>query len=91
MKTHTFNGRRYRIDFASYIGGVTDVPGPCRPDNLSLTIVPGDKLTHLDNALHEGLEAMGAPDELMHNRDGSSKTADLARFLWWLGYRKVEL
>lgn len=86
MRTHTFNGRKYRIHFASYIGGVTNVPGS--PDTLDLTIVPGDKLMHLDNALHEALEAAGAPDELLHNKDGSSRTGDLARFMWRLGYRR---
>jgi hypothetical protein len=88
IRSHCFNGRVYKIHFAKYIGGVTDVPGGT--ESYHMVIVDGNELTHLDNALHEGLEAMGAPDELLHNKDGTGKTEDLARFLWRLGYRKVK-
>lgn len=81
---HTFNGRRYKIIYAAYIGGVTDVPG--KPD-WTLMLVDGDKIEHLDNALHEGAEAMGFGG--LHDKDGNSITMDLARFLWRLGWRRT--
>lgn len=87
IRTHTFNGRKYHIDPCSKIYGVTDAP--YKTKELHILFVEGNSLEHLDNALHEGLEAMDAPDDFLHDKNGDSKTMDLSRFLWRLGYRRI--
>ncbi len=92
MKTHTFCGRKYKVEQVERIDGVTDVPG--EPEMYEMLILNGNNLRSLHSAVHEGLEAMGLCDECLHRhddrQDGNSRTWDLARFLWRLGYRKTE-
>jgi hypothetical protein len=92
VKTHTFAGRKYKIEQVERIDGVTDVPG--EPDVYEMLILDGNDLRSLHSALHEGIEALGLCDKCLHQhirrKDGNSRTWDTARFLWRLGYRKIE-
>jgi hypothetical protein len=91
VRTHTFNGRTYRIEEVARIDGVTDVPG--EPDELECLILAGDDLKALHSAIHEGGEASDFCDACLHGydrEDGLPRTWDLARFIWRLGYRKVK-
>ena len=92
VKTHTFDGKLYDIEKVQRIDGVTDTPYN-EDDPLRMLILDGDGLRSLHSALHEGLEALGICDFCLHgheNRtDGNSRTWDVARFLWRLGWRRV--
>ena len=85
VKTHTFNGRKYYIDFNKSIEGVTDTPEI--PERLWMELIEGDDFIAFHSAFHESLEASGFCDKCMHKRDGTPRTIDAARFLWRLGYR----
>lgn len=88
VRTHTFNGRKYKIEFCDRIDGVTDIPG--EPETFEMLILAGSDLKALHAALHEGCEASDMCDECLHGYDrddGYPRTWDLARFLWRLGYR----
>lgn len=93
IKTHTFNGRKYKIELVDRIDGVTDgVSEDLSEDEiLEMMILRGDDIKALHSALHEGLEAIEADNiHGQENRpDGNAKTWDVARFLWRLGWRKV--
>ena len=86
VKTHTFNGRKYFIDFVKSIEGVTDTPD--KPKKLGMDILNGNDFIAFHSAFHEALEASGFCDKCMHKKDGTPKTIDAARFLWRLGYRR---
>jgi len=86
VKSHTFNGRKYKVELTERIDGVTDVPGT--PDPYEILILDGNDLKALHSALHEGLEAIGASDIHDYRDDGYPKTWDVAKFLWRLGYRR---
>jgi hypothetical protein len=83
LKSHTFRGKKYAVEFVSRIDGVcdTDEDG----DEYEMLIVDAKGLRGLDNALHEALHAAGIPSEYVHKKNG---TIDISRFLWRLGYRK---
>jgi len=85
-RTHTFNGVKYNIQYANYIGGITDIG---EKGYHLITLVDGTTINTLDNALHEALHAIGIPDKALHHADGIAKTDDIARFLWRLGWRRV--
>ena len=88
VRTHTFNGRKYKIESVERINGVTDLPGD--PKNFEMLVLEGNDLRALHSAIHEGLEGIGCCDKCIHeyNNKGLPKTWDVAKFLWRLGYRK---
>jgi len=93
IRTHTFNGRKYRIELVDRIDGVTDVPGEAK--HFEMLILAGNGLKALHSAIHEGMEAIreeGTDKDWIHNydsrTDGNAATWDVARFLWRLGYRR---
>ncbi len=83
VNTHTFNGRKYKIEIVASIDGVTDVPG--EPDPYTMLILSGNDLKALHSAMHEALEALGFCDKCLHRYeardDGRPVTWDAARFL----------
>ena len=87
IRTHTFNGTKYFIDFVKSIEGVTDRIET--PEFLEMTILKGTDFKAFHSAFHEALEASGFCDACMHFPDGNSRTIDAARFMWRLGYRKL--
>ena len=88
IKTHTFCGRRYKIVVADLIEGVTDVPYD-PDDDLEMMILSGKDLRAFHSAFHESLEGSGFCDACMHNKDGTYRTWDAAKFLWrWILDRK---
>jgi len=91
VKTHTFNGKKYDVTQHTEIDGMCDIEGKV------LSILRGNNIRVLGSALEEGLHALGIPDKYLHKPESKvpigkslSKVDDLARFLWRLGYRKVE-
>ena len=79
VRSATFNGKKYKVSWTGWIGGVTDVDGPGEREIL---LIEGDEFKHFSSALHEALHAAGIPDKYLHQRDGDSKTDDIAKFLW---------
>lgn len=93
VRTHTFSGRCYKIEEVARVDGVTDVPGEPVEGEFEMLILAGGDLKALHSALHEGCEASDMCDSCLHGytrSDGLPRTWDIARFLWRLGYRKVE-
>lgn len=89
VRTHTFNGQKYRIEKAFRIDGVTDVDLPF--DKPEMLILEGNDLKALHSALHEGWEAIGVCDDCIHGyENGMPNSYDVARFLWRLGWRLTE-
>lgn len=86
IRTHTFNGTTYKIDFTDKIEGVTETPEPS--DNPHIILIEGSDFRAFHAAFHEALEASGFCDSCMHDKEGYPRTEDAARFLWRLGYRK---
>ena len=84
IKTHTFKGKKYNIEFVGRIDGVTDTA--FNPDDpLYMTILDGDDLRAFHSAVHESMEAAGFCDDCLHDEDGDFATWDIARFLWrWI-------
>ena len=81
IKTATFKGKRYRMVFTDWIGGVTDT------DEIGakeIVLVHGDEFKHFATAMHEAMHAGGVPTKYLHKPDGDSDTDDMARFLWRL-------
>lgn len=89
VKTHTFNGTLYKIDIVKSIEGVTDTKEKVK-EPLGMDILQGNDFKAFHGAFHESLEASGFCDVCLHFSDGTPRTIDAARFLWRLGYRKVE-
>jgi len=87
IKTHTFNGTKYKIDFVTSIEGVTDTKEkPKEP--LEMNILDGNDFKAFHSAFHESLEASGFCDKCLHFSDGTPRTIDAARFLWRLRFRR---
>lgn len=87
VRTHTFNGVQYAIDFVQSIEGVTDTKEkPKEP--LGMDILDGNDFRAFHSAFHESLEASDFCDECLHFSDGTPRTVDAARFLWRMNYRK---
>ena len=85
VKTHTFNGRKYVIEEAGAIDGVSDIPGV--PDPFEMLILTGSGLRAFHSAFHEACEVSGMCDDCLHRYDrddGYPNTWDAARFLWRL-------
>ena len=87
IKTHTFRFGKYQVAQASRIDGVCDTPND---DTKGMVILDGNDFRSLNSALHEAMHAEGIPDEYIHDKEGFSDTERIARFLWRLGYRKVD-
>jgi hypothetical protein len=85
IRTHTFSGKKYQINFADSIEGVCD--SPKRDDSKAMTILTGSNLRALNSALHEAMEADGFCDKCLHDSGGFTRTENIGRFLWRLGYR----
>lgn len=89
VRSHSFNGKSYKIDHVTEMVGMFDEEGK------ALTIMRGNDIAALGSALEEGLHAMSIPDRYLHKPTSKvkigqslSKVDDLARFLWRLGWRK---
>ena len=85
MKSHTFRGIRYRVAADQKIDGYAEVPVGREPKTIYVdpTLPP---LRHLEIALHEALHAEDPKKpERVVERQGKS----LARWLWRMGYRRV--
>lgn len=87
IKTHKFSGKTYKIDFADSIEGVCDSPHKDDGKKREMTILTGNNVRALNSALHEAMEAEGFCDKCLHNPDGTTRTENIGRFLWRLGYR----
>ena len=85
VRTHKFNGRRYRIDTLPLIDGFTDTYG-LNERHLTITTEPGTK-RELETFIHESLHAENwAKTEKVVERVGR----EIADFLWRLGYRRIK-
>uniref|UniRef100_A0A6M3KPZ8 Uncharacterized protein n=1 Tax=viral metagenome TaxID=1070528 RepID=A0A6M3KPZ8_9ZZZZ len=84
MKTHRFNGKQYRIILADDLDGfceTSEAVGYCwLTVNRSLS-----KRIGLETVIHEALHAC---DPSASEKKVKTIAADIARFLWRLGYRK---
>ena len=82
VKTHTFNGKKYHIMLC-------DLDGNTDTDYKLWLIVERDlkKKIGLETTIHEALHACcwRSTEQKVENT-----ARDIARFLWRLGYRKVE-
>ena len=80
IKTHTFNGREYRV-----ILGQLD--GNCDTDDHYWLIIERDlsKRVGLETAIHEALHACRWT---AREKAVETTARDIARFLWRLGYRR---
>lgn len=83
VKTHTFNGRKHNII-------VQELDGFCDTFKLERTMLIScdlDTRVGLETAIHESLHACN----WRATESSVTNTAyDIARFLWRLGYRKVD-
>ena len=90
MKQHTFNGKKYIIEFVQRIDGLCDTDEDDGKYNMYIT-QGKTLLAELDNVVHEGMHALGVPSEYVHQGKG---TRDLSRFiLSWLmtkGYVPID-
>jgi hypothetical protein len=91
MKTHSFNGRKYKVEPCKKLYGWCSCKGKLSENRIE--IVDGKTLAALDTAIHEAMHACGIPikyidDSKVVKGKLNSKTMDIARFLWRLGWRK---
>ena len=89
VKTATFRGRRYGVVFADKLYGFCDQPeNPGSDDDRQITISTDQTDRQLlDTTIHESLHALYPA---MSEDDVTTGGTDIARFLWRLGYRKVD-
>ena len=86
MKSHTFAGKRFATDVESTIGGYCERQGIIlEPELYVAANLTG--LQHLTVAVHESIHACfdAATEEQV-----TAAGKDIARFLWRLGYRRVD-
>jgi len=85
VKTATFNGVVYDIDMSPRINGTCDCPCGGKP---SILILADSKTrSELEALIHESLHAEDwSKSEEKVTRIGR----EVARFLWRLGYRRIE-
>ena len=83
LKTHTFNGRKYRIDIMDYhVDGVCD---QYKPKRMMMLCADLKTRMGLITVVHEALHAENwCKDE--QTIDNVSK--EIGTFLWRLGYRR---
>ncbi len=89
LRTHTFKLGKYTIHVGGAVMGCCDMPSDGKK-LLHMHILDGNSLEALDVTMHEAMHAMGIPDRYLHGVFGESITKPLARFLWRLGWRKVD-
>ena len=80
-KTFSFCGRIYKISVCDKILGMTDVPAQ-GSNEWNMLLVKGAGFDAFHAHLHEALEAFGVPSDVLHDKNGSARTQDIARFLW---------
>lgn len=86
VRTHTFRGRRYGIFMEHREVGQVDLPGH---GGWNLYIDPEQgPYDFLDTAIHEAIHAEDpdVPEQVVDRRARS-----LSRWLWRLGYRRVDV
>ena len=83
IRTHKFAGRKFKIDFNGYDGFCET---PEKPPSPTVYILDGLKPTKqcLDTIIHEGIHAI---DENIGEEKVTLLAAELAGWLWRLGYR----
>ncbi len=84
VKTHTFNGRKYKIDIGSFDGTCDTYSDTGRFLGVYADL---DTQNGLVTVIHEALHAEDWK-ESEERVDQISK--DIGRFLWRLGYRRVQ-
>ena len=84
VKTHLFNGVRYKIVQMGQVDGITDTKNTA-PELVNCA--KEDTLSELITWVHEAMHA-GNWDKREETIDQSSK--DIGRLLWRLGYRKAK-
>ena len=87
VRTHTFKLGKYSIQqLDAKLDGFCDLPDAS--DTLYMMIQAGGNLNALHTAIHEAMHAEGLPKRYL---DGERDlTAEVARFLWRLGWRRAE-
>jgi len=87
IRTHSFAGRRYRVEVEERVLGYAEVPGKKgRPERLEIYVDPDlPPKRHLEIAIHEALHALipGASEDAV-----LIAGKELGRWLWRLGYRR---
>ena len=83
IKQHTFNGRKYKIDYnADHVGRCDSPAGAEREVEIRAGLKPKE---HLEVCIHEALHALDFDkSEVRVDMVGR----ELANWLWRLGYRK---
>jgi hypothetical protein len=86
MKSQTFNGRKYWVE----VNPPKRIDGSCstyKPDRELVIYADMKTRNGLVTAIHEALHACRWPA----SEEAVDKTSyDIGRFLWGLGYRRVE-
>lgn len=88
IRTHTFNGRRWKIDVDSTVDGYCD--SPTILDDGQHVLYVDRRLTgraRLETIIHEAVHAEN-PKLPEHVVERTARS--VARFVWRLGYRVVE-
>lgn len=86
VKTHSFNGISYDVEFCGRLYGITTSPSGKGKPNLVVCEDP-NTLSGLETIIHESLHACS----FLKSETRVTETArDIARFLWRLGFRKVK-
>ena len=89
IRSHTFRGKRWKIVFEPRIHDHGSIDPPCQKEK-GIRLKNSQSVSEFDQfetAIHEGLHACFWDI----NEDPIDKSShDITRFLWRLGYRKVE-
>ena len=83
VKTHTFNGRKYKIDMLGPIDGASDLY-KCNDRHLMICADPltqAELITILHESLH--VENWAQSEEIVDR-----VSTDIGKLLWRLGYRR---
>ena len=87
LRSHTFNGKKYLVEFTGRIDGMTDTPD-VEGELPRMVILDNNNLRAFHSAMHEAMEAMGMCDKCLHKENGDFATWDIASFLWrWIKTR----
>ena len=86
VRTHTFNGRRYKIDLVGYkLDGM--IEAFALKDRMMYIMAEAGTKLELETLIHESLHAENwAETEKVVSRVGK----EIADFLWRLGYRRTK-
>ena len=86
VKTHTFRGNKFEIDYGSTFDGLCENPKGEKKPQIRVSCEPFTK-KELETLIHEALHAC----VFAKSEDVVEETArDLFRFLWRLGYRRLD-